>query len=402
KTLNRVEQHTSTECEYRHSDIARVNPTDCWYWLNGNCLNPKCAFRHPPIDGLLEAEVPIPVGPAVPQAPVKQGVACIFFQKGFCLKGHLCPFWHGSPNIVNNKAVHPVPPNDNPVTKPSKRASAGPEKSVQEQKFTPQENVQKPTEFSPQGAVMEKKVAPPPEEPPRYTNQLVLSCHLSNHDVYDSNHVGGLRMQRRKAHYNQRHDCCLDSGPLSNRLRGRIKIPGRAMNMVQGIKGRSNDDFNNDGRDYGGYRGNDREFNGSKRLSNLKSQQIDDGQTLWKRKYPRTESQQLENKVSFEGPKLTRKSQQSREYNANNQNEIQGAQSGNRVKADYENDVANKVGSIDEDAMLDQELEAYDHRDGDYDYEQIDGEDFNLEEGEEYMEEGYETGKKQSESELIL
>uniref|UniRef100_A0A5B7CDF7 Putative zinc finger CCCH domain-containing protein 17 isoform X1 n=1 Tax=Davidia involucrata TaxID=16924 RepID=A0A5B7CDF7_DAVIN len=36
-----------SDCEYRHSDIARVNPRDCWFWLNGNCLNPKCGFRHP-------------------------------------------------------------------------------------------------------------------------------------------------------------------------------------------------------------------------------------------------------------------------------------------------------------------------------------------------------------------
>ncbi|CAA6671749.1 unnamed protein product [Spirodela intermedia] len=36
-----------SECEYRHSDIARLNPRDCWYWFSGNCLNPTCAFRHP-------------------------------------------------------------------------------------------------------------------------------------------------------------------------------------------------------------------------------------------------------------------------------------------------------------------------------------------------------------------
>ncbi|KAJ0954495.1 hypothetical protein HanRHA438_Chr00c16g0850741 [Helianthus annuus] len=52
--------------------------------------------------------------------------------------------------------------------------------------------------------------------------------------------------------------------------------------------------------------------------------------------------------------------------------------------------------------MLDQELEAYDHRDGDYDYEQIDGEDYNLEEGEEYTEEGDETGKKESEQNILI
>lgn len=36
-----------SECEYRHSEHARMNPRDCWFWLNGNCLNPKCSFRHP-------------------------------------------------------------------------------------------------------------------------------------------------------------------------------------------------------------------------------------------------------------------------------------------------------------------------------------------------------------------
>lgn len=36
-----------SECEFRHSDVARMNPRDCFYWLNGNCLNPKCPFRHP-------------------------------------------------------------------------------------------------------------------------------------------------------------------------------------------------------------------------------------------------------------------------------------------------------------------------------------------------------------------
>lgn len=34
-------------CEFRHSENARFNPRDCWYWLNGNCLNPICSFRHP-------------------------------------------------------------------------------------------------------------------------------------------------------------------------------------------------------------------------------------------------------------------------------------------------------------------------------------------------------------------
>ncbi|XP_057777781.1 uncharacterized protein LOC130996291 [Salvia miltiorrhiza] len=87
-----------SECEYRHSDIARVNQRDCWYWLHGSCLNPKCAFRHRPLEEL--------GGPAsnVPNAFTKPAVACVFFQKGHCLKGDWCPFLHAP----NTKAI-PVP-----------------------------------------------------------------------------------------------------------------------------------------------------------------------------------------------------------------------------------------------------------------------------------------------------
>ncbi|KAK1416342.1 hypothetical protein QVD17_32131 [Tagetes erecta] len=589
-----------SECEYRHSDIARVNPRDCWYWLNGNCLNPKCAFRHPPLDGLLEAEDPTSMGP-VSQAPVKQGVACIFFQKGYCLKGHLCPFSHGQPKIANSLAVHPIP--SIPVTKSSKVVSGGQDKSIKEQKFTQPENVKKPIEFQHQGKqvprvqqrnggagggiVIEKKVAPPCEEPPRYKpanvapplvkNELPLSrsnhgvhetSHFSDnegtngkevdeysrepspgfdvlvdnelgdseyypneeqfgrsrghdfdmgrsvdfdidHDMYHDqrdfdhfnkegyawedrrensnfgrkryprdespdqfdqtdlrhrlskqrrgNNVGGLRsvisrehsrdnrterMPRRDVHYD-RH---MDSGPLSSRLRGRINIPRRSTSpgyengsrvereidmgrqqrsryspgwashvssnhsrLRDRVNGRSNDDFNNEGRDYRSYRGNDSES------------------TLGKRRYPRTESQHSENNSSFEGPKplseiLKRKrgsvissvnneDDNFKENDENNQKEIKETPFGKMVNADNKkstdgqaslnhevSDVVNKtVGSIDEDAMLDQELESYDHKDGDYDYEQIDGEEYNLEEGDEYLEEEDETGKKESE-----
>ncbi|GKC56902.1 zinc finger CCCH domain-containing protein 17, partial [Tanacetum coccineum] len=170
-----------SECEYRHSEIARLNPRDCYYWLSGNCLNPKCAFRHPPLDGLLGAEVPAFAGPPVPPAPGKQGVACYYFQKGFCSKGPLCPFLHGPPSI----AAQPTPPN--PVAKPSEVPSTGPEKPAQEQKFTQHESIQKPVEFHPShgkyvpgvqaraptrnggNVAMEKKVEPPPQETSRYT-----------------------------------------------------------------------------------------------------------------------------------------------------------------------------------------------------------------------------------------
>ncbi|KAK9051275.1 hypothetical protein SSX86_027902 [Deinandra increscens subsp. villosa] len=144
-----------SECEYRHSDIARVNPRDCYYWLNGNCLNPKCAFRHPPLDGLLGSDVPTTIAPPAPAqqhaasyAMPKQGVACIFFQKGFCLKGHLCPFLHGPSTSVANKPAQPG--STNHVTEPPKMAQ--------------QVTVNKPVEFLPfQG----KQPQPQPPLPTR-------------------------------------------------------------------------------------------------------------------------------------------------------------------------------------------------------------------------------------------
>ncbi|XP_071735793.1 zinc finger CCCH domain-containing protein 19-like [Rutidosis leptorrhynchoides] len=151
-----------SECEYRHSDVARVNPRDCYYWLNGNCLNPKCAFRHPPLDGLLGSDVSTPVGPTAPAhhatsyAMPKQGVACIFFQKGFCLKGHLCPFLHGPPISVTNKLVQNGPANS--VSEPPKMANSGPVKPIYEPKFT-QPTTQKPTPIVNGGNG--QKIAPP-------------------------------------------------------------------------------------------------------------------------------------------------------------------------------------------------------------------------------------------------
>ncbi|KAJ7954443.1 Zinc finger CCCH domain-containing protein [Quillaja saponaria] len=110
-----------SECEYRHSEYARVNPRDCWYWLNGICMNPKCSFRHPPLDSLLGTQAAPAAGPPLPPSQIavttathapynshKQAVPCIFFQKGICLKGDRCAFLHG-PNFANNNKVLPVP-----------------------------------------------------------------------------------------------------------------------------------------------------------------------------------------------------------------------------------------------------------------------------------------------------
>lgn len=138
-----------SECEYRHSEYARVNPRDCYFWLNGNCLNPKCGFRHPPLDGLLGTQTAVSTGSSFPSshsatvlaahAPNnsgKQAVPCIFFQKGLCIKGDKCAFLHG-PNTTVNKASQPtaaVPANEPPTLK---KASAVIQKCTQEQKGPP-------------------------------------------------------------------------------------------------------------------------------------------------------------------------------------------------------------------------------------------------------------------------
>ncbi|KAL5827564.1 hypothetical protein ACOSQ3_019404 [Xanthoceras sorbifolium] len=150
-----------SECEYRHSEYARVNPRDCYFWLNGNCLNPKCGFRHPPLDGLLGTPTAASTAASFPSShsaatPVthashgsgKQAVPCIFFQKGLCLKGDRCAFLHG-PNPTINKG--PQPAAAAPATEPSslKKISGILQKCTQEQKVPPV-NVSKAVVVPPQ------------------------------------------------------------------------------------------------------------------------------------------------------------------------------------------------------------------------------------------------------------
>uniref|UniRef100_A0A1D1Z4T2 Zinc finger CCCH domain-containing protein 19 n=1 Tax=Anthurium amnicola TaxID=1678845 RepID=A0A1D1Z4T2_9ARAE len=143
------------ECEYRHSEGARVNPRDCWFWLNGNCLNPKCSFRHPPLDGLLGSPVGAAPGSTLPsvqtttstQVPAayapsvhpsnKQSTPCYFFQKGGCLKGDRCPFMHGV-QPVNSSISQEAGKDATPSTEhsnTSKNPSWSLEKCVQQDKL---------------------------------------------------------------------------------------------------------------------------------------------------------------------------------------------------------------------------------------------------------------------------
>ncbi|XAR64008.1 hypothetical protein NMG60_11024194 [Bertholletia excelsa] len=203
------------ECEYRHSDIARVNPRDCWYWLNGNCLNPKCAFRHPPLDGLFVTQAPTPIGSSThpsqsgtsvgsaPYSSGKQGVPCIFFQKGLCLKGDRCPFLH-APTSVNNKVLQG--PASATALEPSgvkKGFGSGLEKCSQEQKL-PQGNISKLVELSHTKLQTKDNAAPtkttvtvarhvtPPsgldDQPPRYRATNVLTATNGN-SVIRTNHA---------------------------------------------------------------------------------------------------------------------------------------------------------------------------------------------------------------------
>ncbi|XP_022776505.1 zinc finger CCCH domain-containing protein 17 isoform X2 [Durio zibethinus] len=157
-----------SECEYRHSEYARINPRDCYYWLNGNCLNPKCGFRHPPLDGLLGTQVAAPAGSsmsslnaAATPTPAshtpynqgasyssnKQAVPCIFFQKGLCLKGDRCAFLHGP--TTSNKAPQPAATTTTTEPHSLKKAFGAPETS-QLQKF-PSTNVSKTVGVAPEG-----------------------------------------------------------------------------------------------------------------------------------------------------------------------------------------------------------------------------------------------------------
>ncbi|WCJ25097.1 Zinc finger CCCH domain-containing protein 17 [Euphorbia peplus] len=135
------------ECDYRHSEYARVNPRDCYYWLNGSCLNRKCAFRHPPLDGLFESETEAAAGsflppprmaapPAfyTPQIPGKAAVQCFYFQKGACGKGDRCGFLHG-PSPTGGKSSQPIVPSPSSELPPLTKTHTSHQKFSQEVKI---------------------------------------------------------------------------------------------------------------------------------------------------------------------------------------------------------------------------------------------------------------------------
>lgn len=96
-------------CEFRHSEAARMNPRDCWYWIHSTCRNPNCSFRHPPLEGKPVSSLPLQTSataaPTVPPASTasmpaaalsnKSKTPCYFFSQGHCAKGDKCSFMHG-------------------------------------------------------------------------------------------------------------------------------------------------------------------------------------------------------------------------------------------------------------------------------------------------------------------
>ncbi|CAI5470977.1 unnamed protein product [Closterium sp. Yama58-4] len=65
-------------CEFRHSEAARRNPRDCYYWMSWGCNKADCAFRHPPLGRPPGAAPP----PAFPLAEDKSRTPCFFFARG--------------------------------------------------------------------------------------------------------------------------------------------------------------------------------------------------------------------------------------------------------------------------------------------------------------------------------
>lgn len=144
------------ECEYRHSESARINPRDCWFWMSGNCLNPACSFRHPPLDGLPGAASGNSGAPssassqptALASLPAtvnanKPKVPCYFFNQGFCAKGDKCPYMHGilsGGSLASQKATKVTTAATDPQAS-GKQVANEAEKNIKDGKYSSPANV---------------------------------------------------------------------------------------------------------------------------------------------------------------------------------------------------------------------------------------------------------------------
>ncbi|RLM98160.1 zinc finger CCCH domain-containing protein 34-like [Panicum miliaceum] len=89
-----------TNCEFRHCEGARFSPS-CWYWFQGNCVNPSFTFRHPPLESLNQTKPLADPLPSYSSASVKAASPCYFYYNSYCKKGGNCPFLHEPPTFNN-------------------------------------------------------------------------------------------------------------------------------------------------------------------------------------------------------------------------------------------------------------------------------------------------------------
>ncbi|KAG8067328.1 hypothetical protein GUJ93_ZPchr0005g14921 [Zizania palustris] len=83
-----------SKCEYRHAEGARFNRRNCWYWFQGNCVNPSCTFRHPSLENFNRTKsIADPVS-SYCSTSVKAANPCYFYYNSHCSKGDKCPFFH--------------------------------------------------------------------------------------------------------------------------------------------------------------------------------------------------------------------------------------------------------------------------------------------------------------------
>ncbi|XP_047094469.1 zinc finger CCCH domain-containing protein 34-like [Lolium rigidum] len=99
--VSRVSCTKGSKCEYRHCEAARFNPRNCWYWFHGNCVNPSCTFRHPPMENFNRTKSLSVPPSSYGSVPSKETKPCYFYYSSSCIKADNCPFLH-EPRTPNN------------------------------------------------------------------------------------------------------------------------------------------------------------------------------------------------------------------------------------------------------------------------------------------------------------
>ncbi|KAL6044298.1 Zinc finger CCCH domain-containing protein 34 [Balamuthia mandrillaris] len=99
------------ECEFRHSQAAKDNPKVCKFWLQEDCLDPDCTFRHP----------------TLPRQKDGSRTFCYYQSTGRCTRRAVCAFYHGDepPGKLVYAALLQPDLVEQPTQLPSQKQSAG-------------------------------------------------------------------------------------------------------------------------------------------------------------------------------------------------------------------------------------------------------------------------------------